>query len=88
MKAEKRKELERNALVERLSRMFQALKDRPNNGTFIFWGCVLLVVVLFVGWKLISRKRSVPASATQSEPKYETLARRSWPRKNASFQKK
>lgn len=49
MKAEHRKELETNALADRMGRLLGNLKEKPQRGT-VFWviGAVLAVVVVFM----------------------------------------
>jgi hypothetical protein len=54
MKAEHRKELERNVLRERMSQAAEALKQKPTSGVYYVVGVVLLVVAIFGVWKYIS----------------------------------
>lgn len=63
MKAEQRKELERNALAKRISDAGQALKNRPSNGTLIFWGVVLAVVIGVVAFRYFRGKSETSTSA-------------------------
>jgi hypothetical protein len=54
MKAEHRKELETNVLVDKLGRAYQGLKQGPSRGTVVFFGVVLLGVVLWGAWRYFS----------------------------------
>jgi tetratricopeptide (TPR) repeat protein len=45
MKAEQRKELERNVLAQKLNDIGEALKNRPSNRTFMVLGAIALVVL-------------------------------------------
>src|SRR5262249_39100901 len=57
MKAEHRKELQTNALADRLGRMLQGMKSRPQAAPVIFWVVAGLLVVGIVGtiWYLRAR---------------------------------
>jgi len=52
MKAEHRKELRANPVVERLGQLWNDYKIKPTTSTLIFWGAVVLIVAAIVGWRL------------------------------------
>jgi hypothetical protein len=54
MKAEHRKELERNVLRERMGHVAETLKQKPTSGAYVVVGVILLVVALFWAWKYYS----------------------------------
>src|SRR5262249_47734485 len=57
MKAEHRKELQTNALADRMGRLIQRMKTRPKRGTVVTWllvGLLVLAVVIFF-WSRRSR---------------------------------
>jgi len=49
MKAEHRKELEKNALADTLSKALEGLKRGPSRGTVIFFSVILVLVLGFLG---------------------------------------
>ena len=51
MKAEHRRELEKNALADSLNRALEGLKKGPSRGTIIFCSVVALIVILFFGYR-------------------------------------
>jgi tetratricopeptide (TPR) repeat protein len=54
MKAQHRKELETNALADRLGGLMHGLKEAPSRGTLIVGGLVVLAVALVVVWRLVA----------------------------------
>ncbi len=63
MKAEQRKELERNALRENLRELAEALKKKPSNRTLILCGIGVLVALLFAGFVLLRKGSSEGVSS-------------------------
>jgi hypothetical protein len=63
MKAEHRRELESNVLVEKLGRAYQGLKQGPSRGTVLFVGAILLGVVLWFAWRYFSSTSAKTNSA-------------------------
>jgi hypothetical protein len=51
MKAEHRRELEKNALADSLNRALEGLKKGPSRGTIIFCSVIALIIVLFFGYR-------------------------------------
>jgi len=54
MKAEHRKELQTNALADRMGRFIKQIKKRPSRGSFLTW--VLVVIVLAAGGFFLLRR--------------------------------
>ncbi len=55
MKAEHRKELQTNALADHLGRFVESLKAGPRASTIV-WILVILIVGVFVAWKVIDNR--------------------------------
>ena len=58
MKAEHRKELQTNALADRMGRFFQRMKARPRKKSVFLWFVVILVVVVAGGYLWVRSKKS------------------------------
>ncbi len=69
MKAEERKELKQNTLVATLEKVGSGLKEGPSRRTVVVLGIVLLVVLLFVVWQLVSG-----VSASRNSKRWEELS--------------
>jgi hypothetical protein len=50
MKAEHRKELQTNALADRMGRLYQGMKSGQGNTSAVVWVLIGLTVVTFAGW--------------------------------------
>jgi hypothetical protein len=50
MKAQHRKELQTNALADRLGRLLQSAKEGPSRTTVVIWSLALLAAAVFLGW--------------------------------------
>jgi len=58
MKAEHRKELQTNALADRMGRFFQRMRARPQRKSFLLWFLVIAGLVVLVGYLYVrSNKR-------------------------------
>jgi hypothetical protein len=63
MKAEQRKALERNTLVEQARHLYEGMRHAPSRGT-LFWGTlIVLAVVVFFTWRYFSRSSAEASSA-------------------------
>jgi tetratricopeptide (TPR) repeat protein len=54
MKAEERKQLQTNSLVQFIGRVKHNLKTGPSRRTVVIWGIVALGVLVFASWKFFS----------------------------------
>jgi hypothetical protein len=66
MKAEHRKELQTNALADRLGRVVQGFREgfgRPSNTSLLIWGGIIGAIVLVVGWRVLSNMSAKSRSA-------------------------
>ncbi|MFL5245442.1 MAG: tetratricopeptide repeat protein [Gemmataceae bacterium] len=54
MKAQHRKELQTNALADRVNRMVEAAKAGPGRTTWVVAGVVVLALALYAGWRYYS----------------------------------
>jgi len=67
MKAEHRKELQTNALADRLGRIVQGFKegfhDRPSNKTMLVLGGIVAAIALIAVWRITSNARARAVSA-------------------------
>jgi hypothetical protein len=68
MKAEERKELKQNTLVATLEKVGAGLKEGPSRRTVVILGIILLVVVLYIVWRMVSG-----ASETRNSKRWEEL---------------
>jgi hypothetical protein len=63
MKAEHRKELESNVLVEKLTKAYQGIKQGPSRSSLVWIVLLVVVVVVFVAWRWFSSSSSASNSA-------------------------
>jgi hypothetical protein len=66
MKAEHRKELQTNALADRLGRVVQGFREgfgRPSNTSLLIWGGIIAVVALLIGWRIYANMSAKGRSA-------------------------
>jgi hypothetical protein len=63
MKAEHRKELERNALRERMGQVVDTIKSGPKRGSILLWGGLLAVVGIYFAWTYYSKASLAKQSA-------------------------
>jgi predicted negative regulator of RcsB-dependent stress response len=50
MKAQHRKELQTNALADRIGRFLQSAKTGPSRTTVVIWSLILLAIAVLAGW--------------------------------------
>jgi len=55
MKAQHRKELQTNVLADQMGHLLEAAKAGPSHSTMVVGGIILLVIVLYAGWKFYSQ---------------------------------
>jgi len=58
MKSQHRKELQSNALADRMGRLIESAKAGPNQTMLIVGGVILVILVLIVGWRYYSKVSS------------------------------
>src|SRR5258708_27959620 len=63
MKAQHRKELQTNALAERVNRMVEAAKAGPNRTMVVVAGFIVLAIALYAGWRYYSNSTADKRSA-------------------------
>jgi hypothetical protein len=63
MKAQHRKELQTNALAERVNRMVEAAKAGPNRTMMMVAGFIVLAIALYAGWRYYSNSTAEKRSA-------------------------
>jgi hypothetical protein len=63
MKAEHRKTLERNTLVEGARHFYEGMRQKPSRGTLLWGGLILLGIILFFTWRYFSRSSAESNSA-------------------------
>jgi hypothetical protein len=74
MKAEHRKELQTNALADRMGRFINRIKQRPSRGAFLWW-VLIIAVVLAAGFFLLRRG----AARNRDARLWERFARGNYP---------
>ena len=74
MKAEHRKELQTNALADRLGRLLQGVQSKPSSGVVLFGGLIVLAVAILLGWRYYYTARARSRSALRASGRARSLA--------------